>query len=868
MQTLDKKGMDVWMRGRVDEEKEKKRPHGYTSIHPYLLLLFFALVAAGTATAATVEGVVVDEQGRPLEGANVQLFDEISGAFRYGEATDADGRFVLADVQAGRYQMVVTYVGFAVFKERIAVQAGEPLFVRVPLSARAISQQEVVVTANRAREKLNPITFSNLTRRALEVQPAMKDLPVHLASLPSVTYYSENGNGVGYSYLRMRGFGQRRVAVAINGIPQNDPEEHNVFWINFFDLQGAIQDIQVQRGAGSSFYGSTGIAGAINVVAKPYKPYPYATAEVGYGAFDTQRYTLEANTGLIGGRYVGFGRFSRLLSDGYRDWSWTEFWRFFAGVTRYGERHTLTLQAYGGPQRDALAYVGIPKAANEETVTDDFGTVIDRRYNFSSFTRDIEDFHQPHVELLHDWRIDPDWTFHQALFGIQGVGYFDFGGTFRSADYLRLPEGWRGLSAEERAAPLFITAPDASVLFRAFLDQWHLGWMPRVTYTHATGETTFGAEARLHRSLRWGRVQEAEGLPPELVGSDNDARVYSFRGEKIITSLYGSHLFRPIERLAVQADVQLTWRRYRVYDEAFFGTAFEVPYLFVNPRLGVTFNPERPLSAYASVALANREPRMKSLYDGEEAGAGFQPQFDTTAAGAFDYDAPLVEPEQLIDLELGGALTKTRYRVAANVFLMNFHDEIVPSGGLDQFGVPRTGNADRTRHLGLEIEADARLAHGLDLHANATFSRNRFVRFREFVTLPDLSTAELDRADNPIAGFPERIANAGLTYRRAGLTALVNVKYAGAQYIDNAGGRDPDGTPNTDLEVDPYTLVNASIQYEFPQRSVLRGLRLALDVNNVFDDKVLLFGNVGFGTPQFFPTATRHAFFSMRYTVR
>lgn len=833
-----------------------------------LLWSLFVADATGGARVAVVEGVVVDENEQPLAGANVQLFDERSGAQRYGTASGADGTFYLEDVQPGRYQIVVTYVGFAVFEQRIVVRAGEPVVVRAELSRQAVPQQEVLVTANRAREQLNPLTFSNLTRRELEAQPAMKDLPVHLATLPSITFYTENGNGIGYSYLQMRGFGQRRVAVAINGVPQNDPEEHNVFWINFFDAEGAIEDVQVQRGAGSSLYGSTGIGGAINVVARPYKPYPYATAEVGYGAFETQRYTLEANTGLLADRYVAFGRFSRLLSDGYRDWSWTEFWRFFAGLTRYGDRHTLTLQAYGGPQRDGLAYVGIPKAANTATVTDEFGTVIDRRYNFSSFTRDVEDFHQPHVELLHDWRLDPDWTFHQTIFGIQGIGYFDFGGTFRSADYLRLPDGWRGLSDEERALPLYVTAPDASVLFRAFLDQWQAGWMPRLTHTHATGETTVGAEARLHRSLRWGRIQEAEGLPQDLVGSDNDVRVYSFRGEKIITSLYGSHLFRPVERLAVQADAQLTWRRYRVYDEAFFGNAFEAPYVFVNPRLGVTVNPERPLSAYFSVALANREPRMKTLYDGEEAGAGFEPQFARAPDDSFDYDAPFVEPEQLLDVELGGTIIQTRYRLTGNVFLMDFRDEIVPSGGLDQFGVPRTGNAERTRHVGLEVEAAARLAPGLDLRANATFSRNRFVRFKEFVTLPDFSVVEADRDDNPIAGFPEQVGHLGLSYQRGGLTALLNVKYAGRQYIDNAGGKDPDGTPNEDLEVDPYALVNASLQYAFPQGSALRGLRLALDVNNVLDDEVLLFGNVGFGTPQFFPTATRHAFFSARYTVR
>lgn len=822
----------------------------------FLICLPIVLFLCAGASLPVIKGVVLGDDEHPLDGAAIQLYEEFTGRERYVTVSREDGSFAFEDVPPGSYRLVVTHLGYASRTEQVVVLPAGTIDVRVVLASLAVETEEVVVLASRARQ-LTPITFTNLTAREISLQSSMRDLPVHLASLPSITHYSENGVDMGYTHLRMRGFDQRRVAVSINGMPQNDPEEHNVYWINFFDLQGAIEDIQVQRGAGASFYGSPGIGGAINIIATPYKASPYATAEVGYGTYNTQRYTVEANSGLLGGRTIAFGRFSRLLSDGYRDWSWSQFWRFFGGLTHYGDGHTVTVQAYGGPQRDGLAYSGIAKSANT-------GSDADRTFNFSGATRDQEYFHQPHVELLHDWQVTPSFTVRQAIFWLQGVGHFDFGGTFRSADYLRLPNAWRDLSADERAQPLYLSAPDVSILFRAALDQWHSGWMPRATLMHDSGETTIGAEARLHRSLRWGRIQEATGVPAGLVGSDNDVRVYSFRGEKIVTSLYGSHLQYLGNLLAVQADLQVSWRRYRIYDEAFFGNAFEKPYLFVNPRIGVTYNPEQPFSAYASIALANREPRMKSLYDGEEAGAGFQPQFATTSTGAYDYGSPVVKPEQLLDVEVGARIKHLRYRAAANVFWMDFRNEIVPSGGLDQFGVPRTGNAGRTRHLGIEVEAAARLLAGLDVYVNATVSQNKFVRFQEFVTLPDYSTQQADRAGNPIAGFPSQVANLGLTYTIKGLTARVSTMFAGRQYIDNGGGRDALGIPSSDLEVDPYTLVNASIRYAFPSRV---GLELSLDVNNVLNDRVLLFGNAGFGTPQFFPAATRHMFFSARYTI-
>ncbi|GIV59157.1 TonB-dependent receptor [Rhodocaloribacter litoris] len=818
------------------------------------------------AQPATVHGFVADETGRPLAGASAVLMDAATGQQRYGTATGLDGTFRLERVRPGAYRLAVTFVGYAAHEEPVEVAGGATLEVRVRLVATAIPQPEVVVTETRARPGLTPITYSNLTARDLEVQPAMKDLPVHLATLPSITYYSENGNGIGYSYLRMRGFDQRRLAVAINGVPQNDPEEHNVFWINFFDIEGSVEDIQVQRGAASAFYGPTAIGGAINIVAMPYRPYPYAEVELGYGTFDTQQYSVEANTGLLADRFIVYGRFSRLRSDGYRDWSWTRFTRFFAGVRYLTENATWTLQAYGGPQRDGLAFSGIPKAANKEALPDGSGGVIDRRYNASAFSGDVEDFHQPHVELHHEWRLAPDWRLSQVAFWIRGIGYFDFDGSFRSANYLRLPDGF--VPEDQRDLPLFIVKPEASVFFRAFLDQWQLGWMPRLTHAHAGGETTFGAEARLHRSLRWGRIQEATGLPAHLVGPENDVRVYSFRGEKAIVSAFVSHRFRPHARLAVQADAQLTYRHYRIYDEAFFGNRFKKPYVFFNPRLGVTFNPERPFSAYASVALAGREPRMKSLYDGEEAGAGFTPRFERRPDGSLDVDRPFVKPEHLVDVEAGVAVRRPRYRLAANLFFMDFRDEIVPSGGLDQFGVPRTGNAEHTRHVGLEVEAALRLAPGLDLTGNATLSRNRFVAFTEYVVQEDGTTAGRDRSGNPIAGFPEQTANLGLRYQRHGLTASVHARFAGKQYVDNTGGRLPDGTRSPERVVDPYTLVDASFRYAFPEGSPFRGLALAFDVNNVFDGKVLLFGNEGFGTPQFFPAATRHVFAGLTYTLR
>jgi iron complex outermembrane receptor protein len=831
------------------------------------------------STAIVTGRVVQTATGDPLPGANVVLRDPDTGTRRYGAATDSTGAFALRNIEPNRYRLVVSFVGHTRHAESIALSAGATVRDTIALRAQSLPGDEVLVTARRARSALNPVTISNLTAKEIDRRLGVQDLPSLLSETPSTTYHSQNGNGIGFSTLRIRGFDQRRLAVSINGVPQNDPEDFDVFWVNLYGLQSSIEDVQVQRGAGSSQYGSVGIGGAINVVTDPFEPEPYAQVRTGVGSFDTRRFSVAANSGLLGDRYVLNARFTRVTSNGYRNNAWTEFNRFFGGLARYGDRSTLKLQAFGGIQEDGLAFRGIPKSANDDEET--------RRQNPNAVADANEHFNPPQVHLSHEWRFSPTWTLDQTAFWIKGEGHFDFGAAFRTADFLRLPDDFAlngdVLTEAEREQPLFALglSPD-DVILRGALDQNQYGWIPTLVYENGTTKTTLGVEARLHRSLRWGRIQEAgPAIPDAVVGPDADRRLWQFRNEKIIASAFGSHLFRPIDRLAVQADLQLTWRRYRFYDEKTFGREdlraheFTKPYVFVNPRLGATLNPDRPLSAYASVAWAHREPRRTQLYEGQEGPAGAVPQFESRPNGTFDYDEPLIEPEQLVDVELGGTLERRRYRVSANFFWMEFWDEIVPSGDVNQFGTPRTGNADRTRHVGLEVEGAVRLLPEWTLSGNAMIARTRFVDFTEFRTVGD-TTVALERDGNPIASSPEQLATLRTSYEWRGVTAALTAQVVGRQYVDNSEGTAAtladDGTIGFEerdaLTIDSYALLDASISYEPPSRSALGGLRLQLKIDNLLDARVLQHGFRGVGGARFYPTATRNAFVELQYLLR
>lgn len=801
------------------------------------------------AQTARLSGRVADRTGMPLPGATVAVTPE-AGGYPFGTTADANGDFRLVGIAPGRYRLAVSFVGFVRAEQAVALAPGEDARVALVLDDAPLGAEELVVEGrNRAVAAVSPVTASALTAREIVQLPDVKDLPASLASQPSTTFYSENGNGFGYTYLRLRGFDERRVAVSLNGQPMNDPEDHSVYWINFMDLQGAITDVQIQRGAGAALYGSAGVGGAVNIVADPFAPNRYAAVETGYGTYQTSRLTAESSTGLVNGRWIGYARVSRLQSDGYRDHSWAEMTRLMGGVTYFGERSRLTVQAFGGPQRDALAYYGIAKADNDVDSL--------RRANYGAVSNDLERFHQPFAEVRHELQLRPGLRLETNAYATQGEGYFDFDATWRSADYLRLPTGFGGLSASERQQPLYEVS-SATAYFRAYVRNRRAGLLPRLVYTPsdgllAGGRFVLGADLLAHRSLHWGRIQDGTGLPSANVG-DAAPRVYRYTGGKEHAAVYGSALLRPHARVAVQADLSVRHLVYRLFDETFGGTDFAVPYTFVTPRLGVTVNPERPVRSYASVAYVAREPRLKNFYDADEAGAGAMPLFERSGT-AYDFSKPLVRPETGVNVELGASVERPRVRASVTGYGLWMNDEIVASGGLDQFGVPRTGNAEKTRHLGVEVEAAATLVPGVIAEGSATVSDDRFVRFTEY----DDHAAPLDRSGNRIALFPAASFRAALRVEPTGKPygLRVDVQGAGVQPTTNAG------TTDRDLVVDPYTLINAGAWYRL---AVPGGgdLRLRLDVNNVLDARVLTFGNSG----GFFPAATRHAYAGLRYTVR
>ncbi|MEK7263516.1 MAG: TonB-dependent receptor [Bacteroidota bacterium] len=714
----------------------------------------------------------------------------------------------------------------------------------------------VIITATKATERKSPVTFSDISREEIQLRHTQQDVPTLLAELPSITTYSENGNGIGYNYISLRGFDQRRLSIMINGVPQNDPEDHNVYWIDFPDILGSAENIQVQRGAGSAFYGPPAIGGSINLTTSPFTLQQKIMLEtsVNFQEFggenslelNARKYGVSYNSGLLEKKYLLYGKLSRLASDGYRENSYANLYSFFFAAARFDENFTTRIQLFGGPIEDGLAYYGIPKFLNGNTKL--------RRKNFSyweasnkqlTFSLDrrkeeIENFHQPHFELMNDWSISSSMKFCNTIFYVQGDGSFDYDGSWADTSMLRIGYNY-GIPA---------TQNPANTLIRAYVGNKQFGILPRLEIEHQNGTFLAGSELRFHRSLHWGKIQSADLLPKNF---NTDYHFYEYNGSKNIFSVYAHELYRLETKTTVMADVQFVYNQYKISGEKYLSNTFSLPYFFINPRIGINYNANEFSNVYTSVSYTSREPRLRNLYAAEDSYFGATPQFKITNVAngipQYDFNSPLAQPEHLFNIEIGSTYRTNTAYCKINFYWMEFFDELVKSGQLDIFGQPVTGNADRTRHIGMEFDAAQQLSNSFDISGNLTISDNRLIHYDVYE-----NGNKLNLSDNPIAGFPELLGNARITYHTEQLHLSALVKYVGSFYTDNFRIEEHRN--------DAYAICNIEALYTistmFNSTIVLRG-----EIRNVFN--TLYFSN-GEGDA-YFPAAERNYLFGCSVTL-
>lgn len=689
-----------------------------------------------------------------------------------------------------------------------------------------------------------------LTRDELLRQNVGLDTGMLLGTLPGAYAYSDAGNGIGYSYLSIRGFPQRRISVLVDGVPLNDPESNEVYWIDHPDLLASTSSAQLQRGVGSALYGGASVGGSVNLELAPLSDAPSARATVAYGSWTTGRLMVEDNSGRLAGGWNFYGRYSRIETQGYREQSWSKLWSYLFSAQRTLGDHLLRLTLFGGPEETHLAYRG---ASAEELARG-------RRFNPLDYEGEQDHFFEPHYQLVHSWAPQTGLTFSQTLFWFNGRGYYDewqpgsaledyrlvawatSDSTLVDRAYYRLK--WVHTSPTDSVQMLDrdtngnAVVEKADLVRRRTVANQHYGWIPRLRVRHPGGTLTAGGELRAHDGRHWGEVIWGNGLPP---GVAPNHQYYDYHPRTLSGALFAREEWQASERVLVTADLAWRHQAYHMRGDPFGGITFDQSYDFALPRLGVTVTPRAGLSLFAAWSASRREPAFRNLFDAEKAGS--RPLFRNRE--------PVLQPERVNDYEAGVSWRSSRAAVSANLFRMDFRDELVDYQFNSDFNTWITINAARSLHQGVElaglITAAPRPRVKLSLGGNAIMSDNHFVRFTE---VPDVGV-EIRQDGKTIGFFPGQIANLGGRASWRDVILGLDAQYAGRMFLDNGES----------ASIDPHTRMDAIAACHFPVGASSRA-EISLRVSNLLDARYLAGGYWDYDAegnfaPLFIPAATR-----------
>lgn len=646
--------------------------------------------------------------------------------------------------------------------------------------------EAVTVAAIRARAAA-PVSAKTIGPVELERRSFGQDVPVLLQGTPSLTSYAETGNYWGYSYIRLRGIDQSRINLTLDGIPLNDPEDQVLYFTDFPDLANSIHSVQIQRGVGTSAPGTASYGGSIN-----FQSVPLATTTRGAqlqlqgGSFDTRRGSAEYASGIVNGRFAVYARASALRSTGYRQHSGVDARSGFLSAAYLGDRDILKLTATAGLFADTLAYYG---ATRPELDTDRRGNIL---------------------------RPDETDRFGERLVALSYTRQLDAASSLSLTTYRTSATGSYGVCIVNCDQPVGAGA-DCAVSTAACLWDFHLDF------------AWYGATAAW--TLDRAGVYASAGLNANTYARDHYAfdrtsplPLYFNTGRKGDASAFAK-VAKDVGRATLFADVQGRRAAFHYVPDPNAGIADEtVDWTFLNPKAGVSVQLTPATSAYASYGINSREPARSDMLGG----------LDNVDSSSVAQITPLrrVRPEHARDLEVGMRVRRGAISLDANVFSMEFRDEILPIGQLSYIGTPLRVNVRSSSRRGVELDADARVVDWLQLGVTATAMR---ARISDFV---DEATAQQYHDVAPLLTprfTAAQRATVGLT---RSLSLTTNGRYMSRAQLDNTG--------NPDLVLPASYVLDASLDWTRGARGV------SLFANNVTNTKRFGSGHVAFGEARYY----------------
>ncbi|MFY0608208.1 MAG: TonB-dependent receptor [Cyclobacteriaceae bacterium] len=769
-------------------------------------MLWLGLVVSGYAQN-NLSGTVTSENGDPLSGATIRL--QPSNRII---SSDIDGKFLFENLAEGDYELIVSFVGHSTSNQKVNVT--EDLDLEVILKESVIKADEVFVYATRASEKA-PTTYSNVSAEDIEDRNVGQDLPFILRYTPSMVVTSDAGNGIGYTGVRIRGSDPTRINVTINGVPINDSESHGVFWVNMPDLASSVDNIQIQRGVGTSTNGAAAFGASLNMQTDMPAQDAYATVNNSFGSFNSWRHTVEVNTGLINDRFAFQGRLSQITSDGYIDRASSDLKSYFVSGGYYGDKTVIKALTFGGKEITYQSWWGTPESRLNNDV-DGMNEVISnngysdeqaanllnsgRTFNYYLYDNEVDNYQQDHYQLHLSHAVNSQLSFTGAFHYTYGRGYFE---QFREQDDF----SDYGL---ENVVIGDTSLESSDFIRRRWLDNHFYGVTFSGNYETQKLRLTLGGGWNKYDGDHFGEVIWSQYAGNARIRD----RYYDNYGLKTDFNIFLKGEYNLTDKLGVYADAQI-----RAIDYETKGVDSDLrdidtggDFLFFNPKFGATYSLSRYENIYASFAIGNREPVRGDFVD---APAGATPSAET-----------------LRNIEVGYRKQGGNYSFSANYYLMDYKDQLVLTGALNDVGSSIRVNVPDSYRTGIEMVGAYRFNELLTIGGNITFSSNKITEYTEILydygpAFDEFNVIETVFEDTNIAFSPEVIGGAELSFTPTDyLNFTLYGKYVGEQFLDN--------TSSDDRKIDAYFFSDFKADFTL-QTNAVREINLSLMVNNIFN---------------------------------
>ena len=746
----------------------------------------------------SIRGTVKDASDlSPLPGANVI----IRGTFQ-GVHTGSNGTFQFSNVSEGRYTIQVSYVGYET--KTIEVDLAENTVIDILLERSAILSQEVIVRATRADSR-TPSTFTNVSREEIVSRNLGQDLPILLNLTPSLITSSDAGTGIGYTWMNIRGSDNSRINVTLNGIPVNDSESHGVWWVNMPDIASSTENIQIQRGVGTSTQGAASFGATISLQTTGLNAEPYAEIVSSGGAFNTLRNTASFGTGLMNDKWAFDGRLSRITSDGYIDRASSELTSYYLSGGFYGENTVIQTITFSGRETTYQAWNGVPSHMLDTNRTfNPSGMYFDQDGNMRFYENETDNYQQDHYQLHVTHQFTPQWVGNTSFHYTYGRGYYE---QFRENDRFSrygLPN-------------VIIDSTEFSrtdLIRQRWLDNHFYGLTYTLNY-QSTGRLNaiFGGGYNIYDGDHFGKIIWSR-LAKDF---DMNHRYYDNNARKTDFNSFVKANYELMPGFYVFGDLQ-----YRNINYDFLGLGMvenEITPLeqtarfnFFNPKAGFVYDISSQHNVYTFFGISNREPVRR---DFTESSPESRPRHET-----------------LRNLELGYRFSSEKLMLGVNYFLMDYEDQLILTGEINDVGGFSRTNIKDSYRLGVEIEGAYRFHSMFRWSGNLTVSRNKIPLFEEHSDMYDnnwnwVGTDVRTYENTDIAFSPSWIAASNFRFSPLENThVILESKYVGKQYIDN--------TMNSNRMLDAYLVNDLRLVYGL-RSQYFRELEVVVQVNNLFD---------------------------------